>query len=150
MADALYDTDVDKLRVLPAGTVDSQPSEMLGSAEMARVVQELRVVADFVLVESAPVLDASDASLLVPACRAVLLVADGRSCTRTDIVHARQQLHLVNAQLVGSVLINAPRRGPRRQRALSTGLPRRVEFAKQEIVERAHRGLSPSNRGRRP
>jgi tyrosine-protein kinase len=94
------------LTVVPAGSVPDSPAEFLDSRTVSRFINELRDLADFVLIDAAPLLPVADAATVVPACDAVLLVADARSATRTNVMEARQQLERMNAKVLGAVLVN--------------------------------------------
>ena len=135
---------LENMRMLPSGPVPGNPAELLGSEEMAKLLAELRAVADFVLVDVAPVLPVTDAMTVVTHCDAVLFVADATKTTGSAVERARQQLDQVNARLVGAVLNNfdarkakgsseaqdgyyAYRHEPRRKIAL---LPRRSRDSK--------------------
>jgi polysaccharide biosynthesis transport protein len=99
------------LTVVPAGSDSDSHAELLDSAAVSRVINELRTHADFVLVDAAPLLPVADAATVVPACDAVLLVADARSATRANVMEARQQLDRINAKVLGAVLVNAQGNG---------------------------------------
>ena len=60
---------VPTLRVIASGPVPSNPSELLGSDEMRSLLVGLRGVADFVVLDTAPVLAVSDALILAPLLR---------------------------------------------------------------------------------
>lgn len=97
---------LENMRMLASGPVPGNPAELLGSEEMSRLMAELRDIADFVLVDVAPVLPVTDAMTLVPLCDAVLFVADASKTTGDAVERARRQLDQVNARLVGAVLNN--------------------------------------------
>lgn len=94
------------LTVVPAGSAPDSPAELLDSRTLSRCINELRDLADFVLIDAAPLLAVADAATVVPACDAVLLVADARSVTRANVMEARQQLDRMNAKVLGAVLVN--------------------------------------------
>ncbi|MDQ4005709.1 MAG: polysaccharide biosynthesis tyrosine autokinase, partial [Actinomycetota bacterium] len=104
--DALAHPGVQSLRMLQSGPVPGNPSELLGSQRMGQILDELREMADVILVDTAPVLAVADALTLAPFADAVLLVADAENTTRGAIAHARHQLDQVNANVVGAVLNN--------------------------------------------
>ncbi|MFN2589242.1 MAG: polysaccharide biosynthesis tyrosine autokinase [Actinomycetota bacterium] len=105
---ALQPTGIENLLLLPSGPAPSNPAELLGSSTMSSMLAELRHFADFVLLDSAPLLPVTDAAVLVPSSDAVLYVADARSATRGDIKEARRQLERVDARVIGAALLNAP------------------------------------------
>jgi capsular exopolysaccharide synthesis family protein len=102
--EAVQDVGIENLKLLPSGPVPGNPSELLGSDAMARLLLQFREVADFVIVDSAPVLVVADALTLSPACDAVLFVADAAGTSRGAVSQARQQMDQVAARILGSVL----------------------------------------------
>jgi non-specific protein-tyrosine kinase len=102
--EALIDPGIENLRVFPSGPIPARPAELLGSEAMGELLAELRQVADFIIVDSAPVLVVSDALALAPLCDGVLYVADAEETSRGAVAHAREQLEQVGAEMIGSVL----------------------------------------------
>jgi capsular exopolysaccharide synthesis family protein len=98
------------LTVLPVGEAPENPAELLGSTNMTAFIKELRDLADFILIDAAPMLAAADAATIAPACDAALIVADARSTVRGHMSEAREQLQRLHTQVLGIVLVNAPRR----------------------------------------
>jgi succinoglycan biosynthesis transport protein ExoP len=105
-AHAVLQSGVPHLRLLPSGPVPGNPAELLSSDAMGTMLQQMGEVADFVIIDSAPILVAADASILATYADAVLLVADADRATRGSVAHARIQLDQVNANVVGAVLNN--------------------------------------------
>lgn len=106
LQDALVRTDHHGLLLLNSGPIPSNPAELLGSERMEKLLAELRDTADYVLIDSAPVLAAADAMTLVPLVDSVLFVADGSRTTVETLGTAREQLSHVDARLLGAVLNN--------------------------------------------
>ncbi len=104
--EAVVQSGVPNLVLLPCGPVPGNPAELLSSDAMGAMLQHLGKIADFVVVDSAPVLAAADASILATYADAVLMVADADRATRGSVAHARVQLDQVNANVVGAVLNN--------------------------------------------
>ena len=105
-AEAVIRPGMDNLALVTSGPVPGNPAELLSSDAMGSILERLAEVAEFVLVDSAPVLVAADASILATYADAVLLVADADRSTRGSVAHARVQLDQVSAKLVGAVLNN--------------------------------------------
>lgn len=99
------------LTVMPVGTQPENPTELLGSINMAVFLKELRDQTDFVLIDAAPLLTVADAATLAPVCDAVMMVADADSSTRAQMMEAREQLTRMQAPLLGAVLVNMPANG---------------------------------------
>ncbi len=97
------------LRVIAAGGHATNPSEILGSERMSQLLAALRKKADFVLIDTPPVLANADALGLVSRSDAVLFVVDAQRTSSGMIADARERLFSVQAPVVGSVLNNVPR-----------------------------------------
>ncbi len=103
---ALRVAAVETLRVLPSGPIPPNPADLLSSPEMEQLMADLRRYADFVVIDTPPVLAVADALILGPRSDGVLIVADASSSTRKALEHLREQLEQVHANIVGSVYNN--------------------------------------------
>ena len=100
----------DTLAVLPSGPTPPNPSELLGSQQMADLLATLADHYDVVVVDAPPLLPVTDAAVLAAAADgAVLVLRHGRT-RKEDANRALQALTAVNAKLLGSVLNFAPKR----------------------------------------
>jgi capsular exopolysaccharide synthesis family protein len=111
LEDTIRHTVVPNLNIVPSGTATMDPAELLASGETGKLIADLEQLADFVIIDAAPLLAVADAAVLAQMSDAVLFVADAKSATGARLVEARQQLDRTGAKLVGAVLINA-RMGP--------------------------------------
>jgi non-specific protein-tyrosine kinase len=68
------ETAVANLKVLPSGQTPPNPSELLGSMRMSRIIESLKATADLVLFDSPPILAVTDAAILSRKLDGVLLV----------------------------------------------------------------------------
>ncbi len=102
--EAIQETSVKGLRVLTAGPIPANPAELLDSPETPAIIEELRGLADYVLIDTPPALSVTDASILAQKVDGVLLVAEmGR--VRSDVFwHAVAALEKVRAPIIGVVL----------------------------------------------
>jgi tyrosine-protein kinase Etk/Wzc len=103
-AEVAHKTAVDGLSVLSSGTLPPNPSELLGGARMERVLEELRERFDVIILDSPPLLAASDAAVLGTKTDGVLLVVRAGQTERGAAQQAVQQLANVGARVVGAVL----------------------------------------------
>jgi tyrosine-protein kinase len=103
---AVRTTQIENLQVLVSGPVPANPAELLGSDAMGRLLQALREVADYVIVDAPPIMAVADPVTMTPLVDGVLFVADAQNSGRGIIEHARRQLDQVNARVIGSVLNN--------------------------------------------
>lgn len=107
-------TAMPNVRLLPSGQIPEKPGELLSSPLMRQVVAEAREVADIVLIDTAPILAASDATHLFPLVDAVVVVGrSGRttalSAQRTSELLLRLGAPVVGATLNGSTEARLPR-----------------------------------------
>jgi capsular exopolysaccharide synthesis family protein len=104
LEDALQRAKTNNLLVLPSGPVPPNPAELIGSQGMQRMLEELRKLCDFVIVDTPPLLAVSDGVSLATRFDGVIMVARARTTARGAMVHARELLDQVGANVVGGVL----------------------------------------------
>jgi capsular exopolysaccharide synthesis family protein len=92
------------LMVLAAGKMPPNPSELLGSTKMADLIKKLGEWADWVIVDSPPLLAVADASASARWAHGVLMVTRGGVSTRQAAKTGREMLEKVGARVVGVVV----------------------------------------------
>lgn len=119
------------IAVLPAGPLPPNPSELLASPRAAEVLTELQAHFDVVLVDSPPVLPATDAAVISGRVDVTLFVANAGETGRKEMTRAIELLRQVGAPLIG-VVLNGARNEP------GSGYGYHYHYRPQE--ERARRG----------
>jgi capsular exopolysaccharide synthesis family protein len=107
-------TGVDNLSVLPAGNVQSIPTDILSHPRMGEIIGVLKARADFVIFDTSPVLVATDAALLGRKTDGVLLVVRAGGTRKDHVARAKTTLEQVGANLLGAVLTNASQENTRK------------------------------------
>jgi Mrp family chromosome partitioning ATPase len=102
-----FDVPSAVLRFLPSGQVPEDPTELITSETVARVIRALEEKSDIVLIDLPPVLPVTDALVVAAVTGNVLLVIGPKANTRPAITSARQQIERVGARIIGGVL-NGP------------------------------------------
>ena len=92
------------LDVLLSGDIPPNPSELLGSPRMQRLLTELRKDYDFVILDSPPVNMVTDAVVLAPETDGVLVLVRANHTDRGAVIHAMEQLEYAKAKVLGFVL----------------------------------------------
>lgn len=92
-----------ELLVLTSGKMPPNPSELLGSAKMGALLEELKQRADWVIIDTPPLLAVADGAATARHTDGVLLVTKGGVSTRDAAKRASEMLENVGARLVGSV-----------------------------------------------
>lgn len=100
---------VDNLHVLTSGPLPPNPADLVGSRRMDEVIAALRERTDYVLFDAPPVLAVSDAAVLGHKLDGLLLVLRAGASRRDHAARARDELQRVGVNILGAVLINAPR-----------------------------------------
>ncbi len=95
---------VEALQILPAGPLPPNPTELLGSRRMQDVMKLLCEQADFVILDSPPVLAVADASVLAAFVDGTLLVVDAGRTRRGRAERCHQALVAVGANILGVIL----------------------------------------------
>ena len=97
-------TSVDKLYIMPAGVIPPNPSELLETPKLPRLIEKLEQVFDIVIIDGAPCLLVTDSTILSRyADSTVLVVASGRARI-DDLREAKARIQHVGGNLVGIVL----------------------------------------------
>ncbi|PCN46383.1 chromosome partitioning protein [Curtobacterium sp. 'Ferrero'] len=104
LEDVLQPWGDDDMHVLPAGTIPPNPSELLGSEAMERVLEVLTDRFDVVLVDTPPVLAVTDASLVSTLVSTTLLVSAAGQTKRAEVRLATEALDRVGRRASGLVL----------------------------------------------
>ena len=99
------------LAVLPAGEIPPNPSELLGGAAMARLLDQLHEQYDTVLFDAPPLLPVTDAAVLAHLTSGALVVTAARRAKRAHLAMALSILRRVDAKVLGIVLTMVPTKG---------------------------------------
>ena len=94
----------DGLDVLPSGAVPPNPGRLLGSAAMKTLMKRLLDDYDFIVVDSPPLLPATDALGLSHLTDGAIVVARYKTTTRQQLTTTLESLEAVNARILGIVL----------------------------------------------
>ncbi len=101
------------LYVLTSGPLPPNPAELLASERMAKLLEELSGMADYLLIDTPPILLVSDAVTLTPHVDGVIYTALMNSTSRDNTEHARSILDRAGARIIGVVAGNLRRGGTR-------------------------------------
>ncbi|MEE6283182.1 polysaccharide biosynthesis tyrosine autokinase [Georgenia sp. MJ170] len=101
------DTSLD---VLASGRVPPNPSELLGSRAMSRLLADLSTTYDVVVIDSPPLLPVTDAAILSKMVGGTLVVAGADSIHKAQLRTALESLAKVDADVLGLVLNKVERK----------------------------------------
>ncbi|MFK5646111.1 polysaccharide biosynthesis tyrosine autokinase [Ornithinimicrobium sp. LYQ121] len=103
---------VEGLQVLGCGPVPPNPSELLGSAAMERLLERLKQQFDFVLIDAPPLLAVTDAAILSTLTDGALVVVGADVVRRDELERALATLERVGGKVLGLVANRLPAQGP--------------------------------------
>jgi capsular exopolysaccharide synthesis family protein len=92
------------LHVLPSGPLPPNPTELLGSLPMRRLLGELRAAYDYVVIDSAPLLPVADSTVVAGLVDGTLLLVNARKARRHQVAESVRTLGRVEAPVLGVVL----------------------------------------------
>jgi succinoglycan biosynthesis transport protein ExoP len=102
--DVSIETEVPNLRVLPAGPLPPNPSELLQSERFKAYLRKMSEKYDQVILDSPPIVAVTDAVILSTVVDATVLVVRAFKTSKDLAKHALRQLHDVSANMAGTVL----------------------------------------------
>jgi capsular exopolysaccharide synthesis family protein len=102
----------DNLYVLTSGQIPPNPSELLGSEEMKKLIARLEQVFDSIVIDAPPLLPVTDAAVLSQHVGGVVLVVGAQKIRTNDLEKSLSALELVDADLLGIVMNLLPAKGP--------------------------------------
>lgn len=106
LKDVVVKTSSPNLYLLPSGPTPSDPSGLLGSYRMDRLIAEASQRFDIVLFDAPPILGVSDASLLVSKCDATLMVVQPRKMPVKALLRSKMLIQNAGGQIMGLVMNN--------------------------------------------
>lgn len=92
------------LYVLPSGPIPPNPSELLGSKRFEELLKKLDGQFDMILIDSPPVLSATDALLLSKLAEGIIVVCYTGKSTYDRVQHGLKALRDINPNILGLVL----------------------------------------------
>ena len=101
---AIVHSGIHNVDVVLSGDIPPNPSELLSSPRMQRLLKELKEQYDFVVLDTPPVNVVIDAVVLAPNVDGVLFVVRSDQSERGSVTHAVEQLKYANAKILGFVL----------------------------------------------
>ena len=102
--DLIQDTQVENLRILTSGPIPPNPSELLGSKKMQRLLDTLKEKADYLIIDAPPVIAVTDACVLASKVEGTVLVVNSGTVRPEMAKKAKELLIKANGHLLGVIL----------------------------------------------
>lgn len=94
----------DNWYILPSGQIPPNPSELLGSPRMESVLNKLRELFDYIIIDLPPVNIVSDAISISSMLTGIIVVVRQEYCEKKELAHCVRQLKLSNVNILGFVM----------------------------------------------
>ena len=91
------------LDIITSGDIPPNPSELLGSGRMSRLMEQLKTQYEYIVVDLPPVTVVSDAVTVSKLLDGVVMVVRSVVSDKNLLAEALRQLKLVNARILGFV-----------------------------------------------
>lgn len=92
-----------KLDILTSGDIPPNPSELLTSNRMAKLVEQLKADYDYIVIDLPPVTAVSDALAISRFLDGVVMVVRGGVSDQQMLAEALRQLDMVNVRILGFI-----------------------------------------------
>jgi polysaccharide biosynthesis transport protein len=104
LKDVIHDVGPANLHLLPCGVIPPNPAELIQSGRFNHLVQVLRQYFDYVVLDSPPLANVSDARILAANAEATLLVVKAFSTSRHVTKRAVENLQELKARNIAVIL----------------------------------------------
>ena len=111
LADVLQPFGDTSLQVLGAGQIPPNPSELLGSETMARLITTLEGMFDYVIIDAPPLLPVTDATVLSTLTGGVVVIAGCGVVNKEQLTRSIEALNSVKGDILGIVVNRNPTHG---------------------------------------
>lgn len=101
--EVIQNTQYDNLQIMAIGAIPPNPIELLSSAQMEALIQNLNRYYDYIIIDTPPVNLVSDSLGLAKLVDGVLIVAKQNSTIHPDVKDALHRFQLVEGRLLGFV-----------------------------------------------
>lgn len=100
----IHPTTLDNVDFMPRGQHPNNPASLLSGDKFSSLMTELSAHYDYIIIDSPPILAASDAMIMAQYADKVLMIARYDKSIEGQVAYAVKQMHKVNIQVDGIVL----------------------------------------------
>jgi capsular exopolysaccharide synthesis family protein len=104
LQDVIIHSEIPNLDVIPCGPIPPNPSEIIGSQKMNRIMEKLQEKYDRIIVDSPPITAVTDSAVLARFVDGVMLVVHAGVTPRQVVKTGLEQVQGVDANVLGAVL----------------------------------------------
>ena len=104
LEEAIFKHDESDLDILLAGLIPPNPTELLASTKMQKIIEQLKEKYDYVIFDTPPCIGISDVSVLGRYMDAVIITIKHNSTDKKLAARAKQNLESAGNNVIGSIL----------------------------------------------
>lgn len=108
IADYIQETDVENLYVMPAGNIPPNPSELLVSAQMIKLLDELKELCDIIIIDGTPCELVTDSIILSRIVDSTIIVTAHKVTKKDALERVIKNVQNVGGKLAGVVFNKIP------------------------------------------
>ncbi|OGL41080.1 MAG: hypothetical protein A2161_08190 [Candidatus Schekmanbacteria bacterium RBG_13_48_7] len=105
----IQETRIPNLHLLASGSIPPNPSELLGIKRFDQIMEILRNLYDYVIVDTTPVIGITDSCVLASRIHRVMLIIDLKSTSKDMVLRSKKLLENVGAKINGVVVTKLKR-----------------------------------------
>ena len=104
LSDVLYNTQIQNFDVIFSGRFPPNPVELLGSQSFVKLIDMLKSVYDYVIIDSPPLGAIIDAAVIASCCDGSIIVITPGKIPYTECLEVKEQLSKSGCKILGTVL----------------------------------------------
>lgn len=97
---------LDGLKVIAAGHVPPNPSELLGTVRFSGFLKGVREEFDYVILDTPPIQPVSDAAVVAAQTDGVIFVIDAQNTRKISVRRGVRSIEAVGSRVIGTILNN--------------------------------------------
>ncbi|MFH1458937.1 MAG: CpsD/CapB family tyrosine-protein kinase [Candidatus Omnitrophota bacterium] len=104
--EVLVPTEIENLKILPAGNIPENPAEIFASQKLKELVVDLEKNYNYIIFDTPAIIPFAEGKILGPCVDGVLLVVQAGKTRREVVWRIEEELKSVRAKILGVVLTN--------------------------------------------
>ncbi|MBD7970805.1 CpsD/CapB family tyrosine-protein kinase [Paenibacillus gallinarum] len=102
--ESIQETFISQLSLLPSGPLSPNPSELVNSLAMHKLLEQMKEQYEIILIDTPSVLAVTDSLIVSALCDGVIIVVAAGKVKKEKLKKAQEQLEHVNAKILGIVI----------------------------------------------
>jgi capsular exopolysaccharide synthesis family protein len=103
LKDAIQKTSVENIWLLPSGVIPPNPSELLNSKKMKKMMEEVKEAFDVILIDTTPVLAVIDAVIVSSIADSTVFIIKAGEIARKPFLSAVEELRRAKVKIMGVI-----------------------------------------------